>query len=164
MLLQSLLKTANVSASTVSSLEKKALLEVYVEAIRRDPLSETRHHRRRTHVSLPDKHPFSTDRTTDELGCIFSFSAARRNRQRQDRNLHARDEQGAQSRSLGDDARAGDRTDAGFLTTPARSLWRSSRDLSLVASERGERFDEWTRVRNGEARVVIGTGPRCSPQ
>src|SRR5262249_38354950 len=40
LLLQSLIKDANVSASTVSSLEKKALVEIYVEAIRRDPLAE----------------------------------------------------------------------------------------------------------------------------
>ena len=39
-LLQSLLQTASVSASTISSLEKKGLVETYAEAIRRDPLSE----------------------------------------------------------------------------------------------------------------------------
>jgi primosomal protein N' (replication factor Y) len=38
MSLQSLLQTASVSASTISSLEKKALVEIYVDAIRRDPL------------------------------------------------------------------------------------------------------------------------------
>ena len=41
MLLQALIKDATVSASTVSSLEKKSLVEIYVEAIRRDPLSES---------------------------------------------------------------------------------------------------------------------------
>ncbi len=39
--LQSLIQTANASASTVSSLEKKALVEIYDEAVRRDPLSQS---------------------------------------------------------------------------------------------------------------------------
>src|ERR1043165_5246839 len=38
--LQSLLKTAGVSAATVTSLEKKALVEISIEAVRRDPLSD----------------------------------------------------------------------------------------------------------------------------
>lgn len=28
----------------------------------------------------------------------------------------------------------------------------------------GERYDEWKRIRRGEARVVIGTRRRCSPR
>ena len=41
MSLQALLTTADVSASTITSLEKKTLVEIYDEAIRRDPLAET---------------------------------------------------------------------------------------------------------------------------
>ncbi|HSL55580.1 MAG TPA: hypothetical protein VK868_14350, partial [Pyrinomonadaceae bacterium] len=41
MSLQALLTTANVSASTITSLEKKSLLEIYDDAVRRDPLAET---------------------------------------------------------------------------------------------------------------------------
>ncbi len=157
MLLQSLIKDANVSASTVSSLEKKALLETYVEAIRRDPLSGN--------LGISDvEHNLTTRQATvlaqiEEQMNTGDYSAFL---------LHGVTGSGktevymramSKALSLG---RSAMMLVPEIALTPVFSRRLRARFGDQVAIfhsslQKGERFDEWTRVRNGEARVVIGT-------
>jgi primosomal protein N' (replication factor Y) len=157
MLLQSLIKDANVSASTVSSLEKKALLEIYVEAIRRDPLSEN--------LGVRDvEHNLTAGQATvlaqiEEQMNTGEYTAFL---------LHGVTGSGktevymramSKALSLG---RSAMMLVPEIALTPVFSRRLRARFGDQVAIfhsslQRGERFDEWTRVRNGEARVVIGT-------
>ena len=157
MLLQSLIKDANVSASTVSSLEKKALLETYVEAIRRDPLSEN--------LGISDvEHNLTAGQSTvlaqiEEQMNTGDYSAFL---------LHGVTGSGKtevymramnKALSLG---RSAMMLVPEIALTPVFSRRLRARFGDQVAIfhsslQKGERFDEWTRVRNGEARVVIGT-------
>ena len=157
MLLQSLIKDANVSASTVSSLEKKALVESYIKAIRRDPLSEN--------LGISDvEHNLTAGQATvlaqiEEQMNTSDYSAFL---------LHGVTGSGRtevymramnKALSLG---RSAMMLVPEIALTPVFSRRLRARFGDQVAIfhsslQKGERFDEWTRVRNGEARVVIGT-------
>jgi primosomal protein N' (replication factor Y) (superfamily II helicase) len=155
--LQSLIKDAGVSASTVSSLEKKALLETHVESVRRDPLSEN--------LGISDvEHNLTPGQATvlaqiEEQMNTGHYSAFL---------LHGVTGSGkteiymramSKALSLG---RSAMMLVPEIALTPVFSRRLRARFGDQVAIfhsslQKGERFDEWTRVRNGEARVVIGT-------
>jgi primosomal protein N' (replication factor Y) len=157
MLLQSLIKDANVSASTVSSLEKKSLVETYVEAIRRDPLAEN--------LGVSDvEHNLTAGQEAvlaqiEEQMNAGDYSAFL---------LHGVTGSGKtevymramnKALSLG---RSAMMLVPEIALTPVFSRQLRARFGDQVAIfhsslQKGERFDEWTRVRNGQARVVIGT-------
>src|SRR6185437_14171981 len=157
MSLQSLLKTADVSASTISSLEKKALLEIYDDAIRRDPLAET--------LGVIDAEHILTAAQSSVLAQIEqqmnsgAYSAFL---------LHGVTGSGKteiymramnNALSLG---RSAMMLVPEIALTPVFSRRLRARFGDQVAIfhsslQKGERFDEWTRVKNGDARVVIGT-------
>ena len=155
--LQSLIKDAGVSASTVSSLEKKALLETYVEAIRRDPLSENLGISDVEHNLTPGQATVLTQ--IEEQMNTGHYSAFL---------LHGVTGSGkteiymramSKALSLG---RSAMMLVPEIALTPVFSRRLRARFGDQVAIfhsslQKGERFDEWTRVRNGEARVVIGT-------
>jgi primosomal protein N' (replication factor Y) len=157
MQLQALIKDANVSASTVSSLEKKALVETYVEAIRRDPLAEN--------LGVSDvEHNLTAGQSAvlaqiEEQMNTGDYSAFL---------LHGVTGSGktevymrAMNRALSL-GRSAMMLVPEIALTPVFSRRLRARFGDQVAIfhsslQKGERFDEWTRVRNGEARVVIGT-------
>jgi primosomal protein N' (replication factor Y) len=157
MLVQSLLKTAGVSASTVASLEKKALVEIYVEAIRRDPLSESMGFKSEDHI-LTEAQTSVLTQIEEQMnaGAYAAFL------------LHGVTGSGKteiymramnKALSLG---RSAMMLVPEIALTPVFSRHLRSRFGDQVAIfhsslQKGERFDEWTRVRNGDARVVIGT-------
>ena len=157
MLLQSLLKTANVSASTVSSLEKKALVEIYDDAVRRDPLAEGFGISGAEHVLTSAQS--SVLAQIEQRMNTGDYSAFL---------LHGVTGSGkteiymramSKALSLG---RSAMMLVPEIALTPVFSRRLRARFGDQVAIfhsslQRGERFDEWTRVRNGEARVVIGT-------
>ncbi|HEU5131774.1 MAG TPA: primosomal protein N', partial [Pyrinomonadaceae bacterium] len=157
MSLQSLLNTADVSASTITSLEKKSLLEVYDDAIRRDPLADT--------FGVSDAEHSLTAAQSSVLTQIEQQMSS-----------------GAYSAFLLHGVTGSGKTEIYMRAmNKALSLGRSSMmlvpEIALTpvfsrrlrarfgdqvaifhsSLQKGERFDEWTRVRNGEARVVIGT-------
>jgi len=157
MLLQSLLKTANVSASTVASLEKKALVEVYVDAIRRDPLTESLGIKSEDHMlTAPQSSVLTQIEQQMNSGAYAAFL------------LHGVTGSGKteiymramnKALSLG---RSAMMLVPEIALTPVFSRRLRARFGDQVAIfhsslQKGERFDEWTRVKNGEARVVIGT-------
>ncbi len=157
MSLQALLTTADVSASTITSLEKKALLEIYDDAIRRDPLAET--------LGIEDAEHSLTAAQSSVLTQIEqqmnsgAYSAFL---------LHGVTGSGkteiymramSKALSLG---RSAMMLVPEIALTPVFSRRLRARFGDQVAIfhsslQKGERFDEWTRVRNGDARVVIGT-------
>jgi len=61
MALQSLLATAGVGASTVSSLEKKGRVEIYDAAVRRDPLAHASHLQAEEYTLTPAQHSVLED-------------------------------------------------------------------------------------------------------
>lgn len=157
MLLQSLLKAANVGASTVSSLEKKALLEISVEAVRRDPLTET--------LGVEDA---QHNLTAGQIAVLAQIEEQMNAGAYSAFLLHGVTGSGktevymramSKALSLG---RSAMMLVPEIALTPVFSRRLRARFGDQVAIfhsslQKGERFDEWTRVRNGEARVVIGT-------
>jgi len=157
MSLQSLLKTAETSASTITSLEKKALLEIYDDAIRRDPLAET--------FGISDE---EHTLTAAQLSVLAQIEQQMTSGTYSAFLLHGVTGSGKTEiymRAMNKALSAG--RSAMMLVpeialTPVFSRQLRARFGDQVAIfhsslQKGERFDEWTRVRNGEARVVIGT-------
>jgi primosomal protein N' (replication factor Y) len=156
--LQSLIQTAAVSASTVSSLEKKGRVEIYVDAIRRDPLSQLSDFRTNGVHTLTAAQTSVLQQIEQQMnsGAYAAFL------------LHGVTGSGKteiymramqQALNLG---RSAMMLVPEIALTPVFSRQLRARFGDRVAIfhsslQKGERFDEWTRVRNGEARVVIGT-------
>ena len=152
-----LLEEADVSASTIQTLEKRLILEVFVRDVRRDPLANAR---------LPD---------TEELELTGAQAAALR-------EIEAPMEQGRYSVFLLHGVTGSGKTEV-YIRAMSDALRRHRSAMMLVPeialtpvfSRRlrahfgdqvaifhsslttGERFDEWSRLKRGEARIVIGT-------
>jgi primosomal protein N' (replication factor Y) (superfamily II helicase) len=145
------------SAATVNSLEKKGLVEVFDEAIRRDPLAHT--------AALPPDEFILTAAQNDVLEKIrgqvdtetygaFLLHGVTGSGKTEIyiRAMRAALERGRSAMMLVPE----------IALTPVFSQRLRSHFGDRVAIfhsslQRGERFDEWTRVKNGAARVVIGT-------
>ncbi|HKY45692.1 MAG TPA: primosomal protein N' [Pyrinomonadaceae bacterium] len=157
MMLQSLLQTASVSASTVSSLEKKGLVETYTEAIRRDPLSEDLglssdvHNLTAAQTSVLEQIEQQMNSETYAAFLLHGVTGSGKT------EIYMR----AMDKAL-KVGRSAMMLVPEIALTPVFSRRLRARFGDQVAIfhsslQKGERFDEWTRVRNGEARVVIGT-------
>ena len=157
MALQSLLATAGVSAATITSLEKKALVEISVEAVRRDPLSDGLGIKSEVHtLTAPQTSVLTQIEQQMNSGDYSAFL------------LHGVTASGkteiymramSKALSLG---RSAMMLVPEIALTPVFSRRLRTRFGDQVAIfhsslQKGERFDEWTRVKNGDARVVIGT-------
>ena len=157
MALQSLLTTARVSAATITSLEKKQLVEISVEAVRRDPLSDGLGIKSEVHtLTAPQASVLTQIEQQMNSGEYSAFL------------LHGVTGSGKTEiymRAMSNALRLG--RSAMMLVpeialTPVFSRRLRARFGDQVAIfhsslQKGERFDEWTRVKNGDARVVIGT-------
>jgi primosomal protein N' (replication factor Y) len=155
--LQSLLKGADVSASTITSLEKKALLEIYDDVIRRDPLAETFGVTDAEHVLTPAQASVLTQIEQQMNAACYSAFLLHGVTGSGKTEIYMR----AMNRALSLD-RSAMMLVPEIALTPVFSRRLRARFGDQVAIfhsslQKGERFDEWTRVRNGEARVVIGT-------
>jgi primosomal protein N' (replication factor Y) len=157
MALQELLKEAGVGAATVSSLEKKGLVEVYDEAVRRDPLAHTSSLPPEVYTLMPAQSVVldAIKQQIDEesYGAFLLHGVTGSGKTEiYIRAMRAALERGRSAMMLVPE----------IALTPVFSRRLRSHFGDQVAIfhsslQRGERFDEWTRVRNGEARVVIGT-------
>jgi primosomal protein N' (replication factor Y) len=157
MSLQSLIKTAEVSSSTITSLERKARVEVYNEAVRRDPLSEDDGFTAKEHAltaaqaSVLDQIEQQMNSETYSAFLLHGVTGSGKT------EIYTR----AMQKAL-DLGRSAMMLVPEIALTPVFSRQLRARFGDRVAIfhsslQKGERFDEWTRVRNGEARVVIGT-------
>lgn len=145
------------SAATVSSLVKKGLVEIFDEAVRRDPLANS--------VSLPVEdftltaaqssvlEKIREQVETETYGAFLLHGVTGSGKTEiYIRAMRAALERGRSAMMLVPE----------IALTPVFSQRLRSHFGDRVAIfhsslQRGERFDEWTRVKNGDARVVIGT-------
>jgi len=155
--LQSLIKTADVSASTITSLEKKALLEIYDDAIRRDPLAESFGVTDSEHTLTAAQSAVLTQIEQQMNSGDYSAFLLHGVTGSGKTEIYMR----AMSKALSLDQSAMMLVPE-IALTPVFSRRLRARFGDQVAIfhsslQKGERYDEWTRVRNGDARVVIGT-------
>jgi len=155
--LPELLTKANSSSSSVNTLQKRNLVEIFEERLRRDPLAE----------ATFDQHE-DYKLTEDQLQVLAELDRPLRERAYAAFLLHGVTGSGKTevyiramrvALSLG---RAALMLVPEIALTPvfSRRLRMHFGDRVAIfhsSLSRGERFDEWTRVRNGEARIVIGT-------
>ena len=155
--LPELLAKANASASSVSTLQKRNVVEIFEQRLRRDPLGD----------ATFDSHE-DYELTADQLQVLAELDEPLRARAYAAFLLHGVTGSGKTevyiramrvAMSLG---RSALMLVPEIALTPvfSRRLRMHFGDRVAIfhsSLSRGERFDEWTRVRNGEARIVIGT-------
>ena len=157
MSLQSVCEIATVSASTVSSLARKGVVEIYDEAIRRDPLAHAPRVKREA-FTLTAAQDIVLQQIEDRIasGTYSAFL------------LHGVTGSGKTEvyiramRSALSSGRSSMMLVPEIALTPvfSRRLRAEFGDQVAIfhsSLQKGERFDEWTRVKNGDARIVTGT-------
>lgn len=151
------LRRAQVSESTIKTLQKKGLIEIFQESVRRDPLG---------HVSFSE--PAEHQLTEAQSLALHAIEVQIAQRSYATFLLHGITGSGKTEvyiRAMRAALAAGC---SAMMLVPEIALTPVfSRQLRSAFGDRvaifhsslstGERFDEWTRVRNREARVVIGT-------
>lgn len=157
MLLKELLKSSGASVSAVNTLAKKGVVEIFDEAIRRDPLK---------HAELPAVVQHSLNEEQNDVlteikqqlkpsvyaAFLLDGVTGSGKTEVYIRAMRTALRQGRSALMLVPE----------IALTPVFSRRLRSEFGDLVAIfhsslPKGERFDEWMRVKNGEARVVIGT-------
>lgn len=155
--LAELLTMANVSVSSVGTLHKRKLVEIYEERLRRDPLGDA------TFAQHEDYRL-----TVDQQNVLAELDGPLRARAYAAFLLHGVTGSGKTEVYIRAMRVALDLGRSALMLVPEIALTPVfSRRLKMHFGDRvaifhsslsrGERFDEWTRVRNGEARIVIGT-------
>src|SRR5688572_4759860 len=155
--LQSLIKQAAVGAATVASLEKKGLVEIFEEAVRRDPLAHT--------STLPVEHYTLTPaqsavldkiqaQVNEDTYAAFLLHGVTGSGKTEIyiRAMRAALERGRSAMMLVPEIAL-----TPVFSSRLRSHFGDQVAIFHSSLQRGERFDEWMRVKNGEAHVVIGT-------
>ncbi|HST52310.1 MAG TPA: primosomal protein N' [Pyrinomonadaceae bacterium] len=157
MLFAELLEAAHASASTIQTLEKRRVLEVFTREVRRDPLAGAK---------LPERDEF---RLTDEQSAALrEINEAQRVGKFAAFLLHGVTGSGKTEIYIRAMRAAIERGRTAMMLVPEIALTPVfSRRLRAHFGQRvaifhsslttGERFDEWSRLKRGEARVVIGT-------
>ncbi|HVF23032.1 MAG TPA: primosomal protein N', partial [Pyrinomonadaceae bacterium] len=145
------------SAAIVSSLEKKGLVEVFDAAVRRDPLAHTSGLPAEDYTLTPAQDAVLeriTEQVNHERYAAFLLHGVTGSGKTEIyiRAMHAALERGRSAMMLVPE----------IALTPVFSRRLRSHFGDQVAIfhsslQKGERFDEWTRVKSGAARVVIGT-------
>ena len=145
------------SAAIVSSLEKKGLVEVFDAAVRRDPLAHTPGLKAEEYTPTPAQNEVLEKiqaQVNEERYAAFLLHGVTGSGKTDIyiRAMHAALERGRSAMMLVPE----------IALTPvfSRRLRTHFGDQVAIfhsSLQKGERFDEWTRVKNGEARVVIGT-------
>lgn len=155
--LKDLLRTAQVSESAIKTLQKKTLIEIVNEPVRRDPLAN---------ATLP---PAETLRLTDAQTFVLSkIEAQLAQKSYGTFLLHGITGSGKTEVYIRAMRTALELERSAMMLVPEIALTPVfSRRLRAQFGDQvaifhsslstGERFDEWTRVKNGHARIVIGT-------
>lgn len=153
-----LLEATGASASTVQSLEKRGVAEVYVRSVRRDPLSHA--------VVSSAAEDFTL--TDEQRAALTEIEQAIEGRDYRAFLLHGVTGSGKTEiyiramRAALRQGRSAMMLVPEIALTPvfSRRLRAHFGDAVAIfhsSLTTGERFDEWSRIRRGEARVVIGT-------
>lgn len=155
--LPDLLMQANVSSSSVSTLRKRNLLQIFEQRLRRDPLGDSTIEQLKDYVL-----------TEDQLRVLADIDEATREARYAAFLLHGVTGSGKTEVYIRAMRLALSLGRSALMLVPEIALTPVfSRRLRMHFGDRvaifhssltrGERFDEWTRVRNGDARIVIGT-------
>ena len=156
--LSELLEAAGTSVSAVRTLEKRGIVEVYAREVRRDPLG---------HLEAPPE-PKQIRLTEDQQAALDSIVQKMSERQYSTFLLHGVTGSGKTEiyiRAMAEALRQG-RTALMLIPeislTPVfsrrlRSHFGSQLAILHSSLSEGERVDEWRRIKDGDARVVIGT-------
>ncbi|HSE33716.1 MAG TPA: primosomal protein N' [Pyrinomonadaceae bacterium] len=148
---------ASVNVSTVMSLAKKGILKITNEAVRRDPFSDSAFTK-----------PADYRLTNQQTSVLERIEASLSTKEYTAFLLHGVTGSGktevyirAMRKTL-ELGRSAMMLVPEIALTPVfsnrlRSHFGDQVAIFHSSLQRGERFDEWTRVRNGEARIVIGT-------
>ena len=157
MLFAELLESARASASTIQALERRRVVEVFVREVRRDPLAG---------ASLPERDEFRL--TAEQAEALRQIGEAQSAGRYAAFLLHGVTGSGKTEVYIRAMRAAIERGRTAMMLVPEIALTPVfSRRLRAHFGQRvaifhssltaGERFDEWSRLRRGEARVVIGT-------
>lgn len=155
--LQNLLKVANVGSSTVTILEKKGLVAIWSEAVRRNPFYDGAKTSPSKYI-LTGKQQSVLDQIvkgiTDESYKAFLLHGVTGSGKTEVyiRAMRAALDQGKSAMMLVPEIAL-----TPVFSNRLREHFSSEVAIFHSSLRRGERFDEWTRVRNGAARIVIGT-------
>jgi primosomal protein N' (replication factor Y) len=157
MLFAELLEAAGAGASTVQTLERRRVVEVFVRDVRRDPLAG---------ALLPERDEF---RLTDaQREALREINAAQERGKYAAFLLHGVTGSGKTEIYIRAMRHALERGRTAMMLVPeialtpvfSRRLRAHFGDAVAIfhsSLTTGERFDEWSRLKRGEARVVIGT-------
>ncbi|HEV3470379.1 MAG TPA: primosomal protein N' [Pyrinomonadaceae bacterium] len=157
MLFAELLEAAEAGASAVQSLERRGVLEVYVRDVRRDPLAGAR---------LPERDELRL--TREQSVALAEINEAQSRGEFTPFLLHGVTGSGKTEIYIRAMREAIGRGRTAMMLVPeialtpvfSRRLRAHFGDAVAIfhsSLTTGERFDEWHRLRRGEARVVIGT-------
>lgn len=157
MALQALIKGAGVSAATVTSLEKKGLVEIFEEAVRRDPMAHAAswpvedYTLTAAQSAVLEKIREQVDRESYGAFLLHGVTGSGKT------EIYIRAMQATLARGRSAMMLVPEIALTPVFSRRLRSHFGDQVAIFHSSLQRGERFDEWTRVRNGEARVVIGT-------
>ena len=157
MAVSDLIKIANVSESAIQTLLKRGVIEAFEAEVRRDPLAL---------AELPDTEVFKL--TKAQAAALQAIEKRASERNFATMLLHGVTGSGKTEvyiRAMRDALKAGQ---GAMMLVPeialtpilSRRLRAHFGDQIAIfhsALSKGERFDEWSRLRSGEARIVLGT-------
>jgi primosomal protein N' (replication factor Y) len=152
-----LMKAADVSESVVRTLVKRGAAEEFQEKVRRDPLSR---------AELPDTEVFKlTKAQTEALRSIenrlgervFSTLLLHGVTGSGKTEIYLRAMRAALDKNLGAMMLVPEIALTPILSRRLRAHFGDQIAIFHSSLSKGERFDEWSRLRRGEARVVLGT-------
>jgi len=152
-----LLDAADVGGSPINTLEKRGLIEVYVEEVMRDPLADT---------DLPAISQFTL--TDEQITAFSSIRSALDAGEYKGFLLHGVTGSGKTEVYFRAMRETLERGKSSLMLVPEialtphfsrqlRSIFGSSVAILHSSLSPGERYDEWRRIRRGEARIAIGT-------
>ncbi|PYT05159.1 MAG: hypothetical protein DMF60_12840, partial [Acidobacteria bacterium] len=157
MAVSDLIRTANVSESAIHTLLKRGVIEAFEEDVRRDPLAL---------AELPDTEVFKlTKAQADALQAIETQASARNFATMLLHGVTGSGKTEVYIRAMHDALKMGQ---GAMMLVPeialtpilSRRLRAHFGDQIAIfhsSLSKGERFDEWSRLRSGEARIVLGT-------
>jgi primosomal protein N' (replication factor Y) len=157
MLFTNLIEQTEASASSITTLAKRGVLEVFVQEVRRDPLSE---------VDLPEL--LNLTLTGAQTAVLGEINQALEKDSYQAFLVHGVTGSGKTEIYIRAMQTVLDRGKSALMLVPEIALTPVfSKRLRAVFGDEvailhsnlstGERFDEWRRIRSGAARIVIGT-------
>lgn len=157
MLFTELLETADVGASSIQTLAKRGFLEIFVQEVLRDPLKNAK---------IPDR--LNLTLTDEQTKVLSEIETALKSEKYKAFLLHGVTGSGKTEVYIRAMKTALGRGKSSLMLVPEIALTPVfSRRLRAVFADEvailhsnlsnGERFDEWRRIRQGRARIVIGT-------